>query len=105
MHRVKDHVSFLIRTGVAGDNLRATTDDDLVNIAPHPNLMMGIGRRTSAWSSGASQQASRQSGLGAGFPNHTPCVVVPPESAELPQAGRIAGQSQKGKDQDDETNS
>ena len=62
-------------------------------------------RRTSAWPSGASQQASRQSGLGAGFPNHTPCVVVPPESAELPQAGRIAGQSQKGKDQDDETNS
>ena len=66
VHRVKDHVSFLIRTGVAGDNLRATTDDDLVNIAPHPNyraknclsniqrelprltlvnLMMGIGHR------------------------------------------------------------
>lgn len=43
MDRIEDQVLFVIGTGVAGDLVTGATNDDLMNIAPHPDLPVAVG--------------------------------------------------------------
>ncbi len=45
MHRIEDHVSFLVGPAVAGDHLCAAANDDLMDVAPDLNLVVCVGDR------------------------------------------------------------
>ena len=43
MDRVEDHILAVITPRMAGDDLPAAADHDLIDIAPHPDVAMAIG--------------------------------------------------------------
>ena len=43
MDRVEDQVLPVVGTGVPGDDLNTAADDDLMDIATDPNLLVAIG--------------------------------------------------------------
>ena len=45
MHRIKDHILPVPASGVAGDHITSTADDNLIDIAAHPDIAVPIGNR------------------------------------------------------------